>query len=101
MGLALLLRPARPVVCDRLGNRTAPYDSARPIRFAEVVIDGDSFFIGRSLYAADAYLNASIDEFRIYDSALSARAGEEGLLCRTEPGSVDMARFHTAKPAYR
>jgi arabinan endo-1,5-alpha-L-arabinosidase len=30
------------------------------------------FFIGRSLYAADAYLNASIDEFRIYDSALSA-----------------------------
>jgi hypothetical protein len=72
MGLALLLRPARPVVCDRLGNRTAPYDSARPIRFAEVVIDGDSFFIGRSLYAADAYLNASIDEFRIYDSALSA-----------------------------
>jgi len=30
------------------------------------------FFIGRSLYSADAYLNASIDEFRIYDSALSA-----------------------------
>jgi hypothetical protein len=29
------------------------------------------FFIGRSLYSADAYLNASIDEFRIYDSALS------------------------------
>lgn len=29
------------------------------------------FFIGRSLYSADAYLNASIDEFRIYDGALS------------------------------
>jgi hypothetical protein len=29
------------------------------------------FFIGRSLYSADAYLNASIDEFRIYDSALT------------------------------
>jgi hypothetical protein len=29
------------------------------------------FFIGRSLYSSDAYLNASIDEFRIYDSALS------------------------------
>ena len=30
------------------------------------------FFIGRSLYSADSYLNASMDEFRIYDSALSA-----------------------------
>lgn len=29
------------------------------------------FFIGRSLYSSDSYLNASIDEFRIYDSALS------------------------------
>ncbi len=29
------------------------------------------FFVGRSLYSSDAYLNASIDEFRIYDSALS------------------------------
>jgi len=34
-------------------------------------ISPQHFFIGRSLYSADAYLNASIDEFRIYDSALS------------------------------
>lgn len=37
------------------------------------------FFIGRSLYAADAYLNASIDEFRIYDSALSAEQVKKNL----------------------
>ena len=29
-------------------------------------------YIGRSLYSSDAYLNARISEFRIYDQALSA-----------------------------
>lgn len=30
-------------------------------------------YLGRSLYAADPYLNGSIDEFRIWDGALSAQ----------------------------
>jgi hypothetical protein len=32
------------------------------------------FFLGRSLFASDAPLNGSIDEFRIYNAALSAAA---------------------------
>ena len=32
------------------------------------------FFLGRSLFASDAPLNGSIDEFRIYNAALSAEA---------------------------
>ena len=32
------------------------------------------FFLGRSLFAADAPLNGSIDEFRIYRGALNAAA---------------------------
>ena len=32
------------------------------------------FFLGRSLFATDAPLNGSIDEFRIYNTALSAAA---------------------------
>ncbi len=31
------------------------------------------FFLGRSLYASDPWLNGSIDEFRIYNAALNAR----------------------------
>jgi hypothetical protein len=30
------------------------------------------FFLGRSLFASDAPLSGSIDEFRIYNAALSA-----------------------------
>jgi hypothetical protein len=35
-------------------------------------VDTNVFFLGRSLFASDAPLNGSIDEFRIYDAALSA-----------------------------
>ncbi|HEY5056121.1 MAG TPA: LamG domain-containing protein [Acidobacteriaceae bacterium] len=45
---------------------------SRPDLTTLAAVSPHYFFIGRSLYAADAYLNASIDEFRIYDSALSA-----------------------------
>jgi hypothetical protein len=37
-------------------------------------VDTNFFFLGRSLFASDAPLNGSIDEFRIYDTALSATA---------------------------
>lgn len=37
-------------------------------------VDTNYFFLGRSLFASDAPLNGSIDEFRIYDGALSAAA---------------------------
>ena len=35
-------------------------------------VDTNLFFLGRSLFASDAPLNGSIDEFRIYDGALNA-----------------------------
>jgi hypothetical protein len=35
-------------------------------------VDTNLFFLGRSLFAGDAPLNGSIDEFRIYDAALNA-----------------------------
>jgi hypothetical protein len=37
-------------------------------------VDTNLFFLGRSLFAGDAPLNGSIDEFRIYNAALSAAA---------------------------
>jgi len=37
-------------------------------------VDTNVFFLGRSLFASDAPLNGSIDEFRIYNAALSAEA---------------------------
>jgi hypothetical protein len=37
-------------------------------------VDTNVFFLGRSLFASDAPLNGSIDEFRIYSKALSAAA---------------------------
>ena len=37
-------------------------------------VDTNCFFLGRSLFASDAPLNGSIDEFRIYNAALSAAA---------------------------
>jgi hypothetical protein len=37
-------------------------------------VDTNCFFLGRSLFASDAPLNGSIDEFRIYNTALSAAA---------------------------
>ena len=37
-------------------------------------VDTNVFFLGRSLFASDAPLNGSIDEFRIYSAALSAAA---------------------------
>jgi hypothetical protein len=37
-------------------------------------VDTNYFFLGRSLFAGDAPLNGSIDEFRIYNGALSAVA---------------------------
>jgi hypothetical protein len=37
-------------------------------------VDTNYFFLGRSLFANDAPLNGSIDEFRIYNAALSAAA---------------------------
>jgi Concanavalin A-like lectin/glucanases superfamily/F5/8 type C domain len=37
-------------------------------------VDTNLFFLGRSLFASDAPLNGSIDEFRIYNAALSASA---------------------------
>jgi hypothetical protein len=37
-------------------------------------VDTNLFFIGRSLFASDAALNGSIDEFRIYNAALAAPA---------------------------
>jgi hypothetical protein len=37
-------------------------------------VDTNCFFLGRSLFASDAPLNGSIDEFRIYNTALSASA---------------------------
>ncbi len=37
-------------------------------------VDTNVFFLGRSLFASDAPLNGSIDEFRIYNAALSPEA---------------------------
>ena len=37
-------------------------------------VDTNCFFLGRSLFASDAPLNGSIDEFRIYNTALSTSA---------------------------
>lgn len=37
-------------------------------------VNTNLFFLGRSLFASDAPLNGSIDEFRIYNKALSATA---------------------------
>jgi len=37
-------------------------------------VDTNVFFLGRSLFASDAPLNGSIDEFRIYNAALSPAA---------------------------
>ncbi|MFO1497968.1 MAG: LamG-like jellyroll fold domain-containing protein [Verrucomicrobiota bacterium] len=34
-------------------------------------VSGEFSYVGKSLYNADAYLNAQIDEFRIYDRALT------------------------------
>jgi hypothetical protein len=48
------------------------------------------FFLGRSLFASDAPLNGSIDEFRIYNTALSA-AGIAAS-CRQGPDAVLPAR---------
>jgi hypothetical protein len=35
-------------------------------------VDPDYFFLGRSLFASDAYLKGEFDEFRIYNKALSS-----------------------------
>jgi hypothetical protein len=37
-------------------------------------VDTNLFFLGRSLFASDPWLNGSIDEFRIYNGAVSAGA---------------------------
>jgi hypothetical protein len=37
-------------------------------------VDTNLFFLGRSLFASDPWLNGSIDEFRIYNGAMSAAA---------------------------
>ena len=37
-------------------------------------VDTNLFFLGRSLFASDPWLNGSIDEFRIYNGSLSASA---------------------------
>ena len=37
-------------------------------------VDTNCFFLGRSLFASDSPLNGSIDEFRIYNTALSTSA---------------------------
>jgi hypothetical protein len=37
-------------------------------------VDTNLFFLGRSLFASDGWFNGSIDEFRIYNGALSASA---------------------------
>ena len=44
------------------------------------------FFLGRSLFASDAPLNGSIDEFRIYNAALSA--AEIAASCRNGPDKL-------------
>jgi hypothetical protein len=51
------------------------------ITMAEVTTTGDPFnLIGRSLYSADPYLPASIDEFRIYKGPLTAGQIKAGAL---------------------
>jgi hypothetical protein len=53
-------------------------------------VDTNVFFLGRSLFASDAPLNGSIDEFRIYRTALSA--AEIGDSYRKGPNAVFPAR---------
>ncbi len=48
------------------------------------------FFLGRSLFASDAPLNGSIDEFRIYSAALSA--ADVAASYRNGPNAVFMKR---------
>ncbi len=57
-------------------------------------VDTNLFFLGRSLFAADAWLNGSIDEFRIYNAPLSAaeiaasyRNGPNAVIRRPRPGA--------------
>jgi hypothetical protein len=49
-------------------------------------LDTNCFFPCRSLFASDAPLNGSIDEFRIYGAALSA--AEVAASCRNGPNTV-------------
>ena len=49
-------------------------------------VDTNVFFLGRSLFASDAPLDGSIDEFRIYDTALSAAAIAAS--CRNGPNAA-------------
>lgn len=53
-------------------------------------VDTNVFFLGRSLFASDAPLNGSIDEFRIYSAALSA--AEIATSYRNGPNAVFPAR---------
>jgi murein DD-endopeptidase MepM/ murein hydrolase activator NlpD len=43
-----------------------------PLTLALSSVANQVSFLGRSLYSADAYLNGSLNEFRLYDHALSA-----------------------------
>ncbi|HEX7576764.1 MAG TPA: LamG-like jellyroll fold domain-containing protein [Verrucomicrobiae bacterium] len=54
------------------------------VSFASV--DTNCFFLDRSLFASDAPLNGSIDEFHTYDAALSA--AEIAASCRNGPNAV-------------
>jgi len=53
-------------------------------------VDTNVFFLGRSLFASDAPLIGSIDEFRIYSTALSAVAIAAS--CRNGPNAVFAAQ---------
>ena len=53
-------------------------------------VDTNLFFLGRALFASDAPLNGSIDEFRIYNAALSAAAIAAS--CSNGPNAVLPAR---------
>jgi hypothetical protein len=52
-------------------------------------VDPNCFFLGRSLFATDALLNGPIDEFRIYNAALSVEV--IAARCRNGPNTLLLA----------
>ena len=85
----------RHVAVTRNGNAARLYTNgvlaaSRKDLVSLASVGTNVFFLGRSLFASDAPLNGSIDEFRIYNAALSA--AEIAASCRNGPNAVVTAR---------
>lgn len=82
--LAAVFYPAANLEALYLNGSLAALNSGVTIPLSAVVDNLN--YLGRSLYAADAWLNGSIDELRIYQGALSA--GQIALDCGAGPNQL-------------